>query len=186
MFYCPEASGLWSLDIYRRSRPEICAPKGLEDSAQGFNPGNRPPRATRPEGARDHHTFDGRFALTRRYSLSPPRKNTRAAGLNVLKGQEITIRLTGAMNAFDLEPFQGSLDFGPLQVQNPEGAKARSIFQHSEFSQGTPEKSGGQVRDVRQPLKHPASMLVLHHRHRQDRLFCSSQHAAPGPPEKRH
>jgi hypothetical protein len=25
-------------------RFEICAPKGLEDSAQGFNPGNRPPR----------------------------------------------------------------------------------------------------------------------------------------------
>jgi|HubBroStandDraft_2_1064218.scaffolds.fasta_scaffold3544653_1 hypothetical protein len=32
--------GAWRLDIYRRSRPEICAPKGLDDSAQGFNPGN--------------------------------------------------------------------------------------------------------------------------------------------------
>jgi hypothetical protein len=31
---------------------EIFAPKGLEASAQGFNPGNRP-RATRPEGAAD-------------------------------------------------------------------------------------------------------------------------------------
>jgi hypothetical protein len=29
------------------------APTGLQDSAQGFNPGNRPPRATRPEGAAD-------------------------------------------------------------------------------------------------------------------------------------
>jgi hypothetical protein len=29
--------GHCSLDIYRRSRREICAPKGLEDSAQGFN-----------------------------------------------------------------------------------------------------------------------------------------------------
>src|SRR5258708_12965740 len=29
-------------------------------------------------------------------------------------------------------------------------------------------------------------MLVPLHRHRQDRLFCSSQHAVPGPPERRH
>jgi hypothetical protein len=33
--------------------PKGRAPKGLEDSAQGFNPGNRPPRAIRPEGAAD-------------------------------------------------------------------------------------------------------------------------------------
>jgi hypothetical protein len=31
-------------------RPLFCAPQGLRNSAQGFNPGNRPPRATRPEG----------------------------------------------------------------------------------------------------------------------------------------
>ena len=31
-------------------RPLFCAPKGLRISAQGFNPWNRPPRATRPEG----------------------------------------------------------------------------------------------------------------------------------------
>ncbi len=36
-----------------RHRLEASAPKGLEDSAQGFNPGNQPPRATRPEGAAD-------------------------------------------------------------------------------------------------------------------------------------
>src|SRR5260370_899312 len=45
---------------------------------------------------------------------------------------------------------------------------------------------GGLIRDVRRSVKHSASMLVPHHRHRQDRLFCSSQHAAPGPPERRH
>jgi hypothetical protein len=28
----------------------FCAPKGLKNSAQGFNPGNCPTRATRPEG----------------------------------------------------------------------------------------------------------------------------------------
>jgi hypothetical protein len=43
--------GRLNSDIYRSSRREIFAPKGLEDSAQGFNPGNRPPRATRPDGA---------------------------------------------------------------------------------------------------------------------------------------
>jgi len=31
----------------------ICAPKGLETSAQGFNPGNHPPKATRPAWAPD-------------------------------------------------------------------------------------------------------------------------------------
>jgi hypothetical protein len=32
---------------------EVSAPKGQDDSAQGFNPGEPPPRATRPEGAAD-------------------------------------------------------------------------------------------------------------------------------------
>jgi hypothetical protein len=41
---------LCSLDIYRRSRPEICAPKGLDGSAQGFNPGNRPPEGRALKG----------------------------------------------------------------------------------------------------------------------------------------
>jgi len=39
--------------IYRMSRAEICAPtkgarKGQEDSAQGFNPGDRPSRSNAP------------------------------------------------------------------------------------------------------------------------------------------
>ncbi len=46
--------------------------------------------------------------------------------------------------------------------------------------------TAGLIRGVTRPLKHSASMLVPHHRHRRDRLFCSSQHAAPGPPEKCH
>ena len=36
--------------------PKLRAPKGLEDSTQGFNPGFQPwepPRAIRPEGAAD-------------------------------------------------------------------------------------------------------------------------------------
>ena len=42
----PQSLGLW---------PLFCAPQGLQNSAQGFNPGNRPPRATRPEeGARSN------------------------------------------------------------------------------------------------------------------------------------
>jgi hypothetical protein len=36
----PGTSCLYGLDIYRRSCREFCAPKGQEDSAQGFNPGN--------------------------------------------------------------------------------------------------------------------------------------------------
>ena len=32
-----------SLDICRKSRREVSAPKGQEDSAQGFDPGNRHP-----------------------------------------------------------------------------------------------------------------------------------------------
>jgi hypothetical protein len=35
-------------------------------------------------------------------------KNTRVAGLEMLKGREITIRSTRAINEFDLEAFQGS------------------------------------------------------------------------------
>ena len=31
-------------------RPLFLAPQGLQNSAQGFNPGNPPPRAMRPEG----------------------------------------------------------------------------------------------------------------------------------------
>ena len=30
------------------------APEGLQDSAQGFNPGKHPSKAVRPERARDH------------------------------------------------------------------------------------------------------------------------------------
>jgi hypothetical protein len=36
-----------------RHRLEASAPKGLEDSAQGFNPGNQPPRATQRVRTRD-------------------------------------------------------------------------------------------------------------------------------------
>src|SRR6266436_6956786 len=32
-------------------------------------------------------------------------------------------------------------------------------------------------------VRHPTSMLVPHPRHRQDRLYYNSQHAAPKPPE---
>ncbi|MEA3144892.1 MAG: hypothetical protein QOI53_304 [Verrucomicrobiota bacterium] len=49
------------------------APQGLQNSAQGFNPGN-------PQNKR--------FALTRRYLVAPCWKNTRSAGLEVLKGRE--------------------------------------------------------------------------------------------------
>ncbi len=38
-----EVPWVCSLDICRKSRREVSAPKGLEDSAQGFNPGNRRP-----------------------------------------------------------------------------------------------------------------------------------------------
>ena len=44
----------------------------------------------------------------------------------------------------------------------------------------------GLIREVRPPLKHSASMLVPHHRHRRGRLFGSSQHAVPRPLETRH
>jgi hypothetical protein len=35
--------GRCSLDFCRKSRREVSAPKGQQDSAQGFNPGNRHP-----------------------------------------------------------------------------------------------------------------------------------------------
>jgi len=44
---CPE----WRED--REGVRTVFAPKGLQDSARGFNPGNRPPTATRPKGAQD-------------------------------------------------------------------------------------------------------------------------------------
>jgi hypothetical protein len=50
------------------------APKGLYDSARGFNPGNRP---------KPHR------ALTRHYSVAPSRKTPGAPGLEVLKGRQI-------------------------------------------------------------------------------------------------
>jgi hypothetical protein len=52
----------------------VFAPKGLHDSARGFNPGNRP---------KPHR------ALTRRYSVTPSRKTPGAPGLEVLKGRQI-------------------------------------------------------------------------------------------------
>jgi hypothetical protein len=48
--------------IYKTKGP---APQGLQDSAQGFNPGN-------PQNKR--------FALTRRYLVAPWWKNTRPPG----------------------------------------------------------------------------------------------------------
>ena len=52
---------------------KLQAPKGLQNSAQGFDPGN---------------SQNKRFALTRRYLVAPCWKNTRSAGLEVLKGQQ--------------------------------------------------------------------------------------------------
>jgi hypothetical protein len=52
-------------------RPKGPAPKGLEDSAQGFNPGNQPIK---------------RFALTRHMNVRSM-KNTRSSGLEMLKGR---------------------------------------------------------------------------------------------------
>jgi hypothetical protein len=52
------------------------APQGLQNSAQGFNPGN---------------PHNKRFALTRRYLVAPCWKNTRSAGLEVLKGREMRV-----------------------------------------------------------------------------------------------
>jgi|ERR1700722_8653343 hypothetical protein len=59
--------------MYRRP-----APQGLQDSAQGFNPGK---------------PHNKRFALklTRRYLVAPCWKNTRSAGLEVLKGREMRV-----------------------------------------------------------------------------------------------
>jgi hypothetical protein len=45
---------------------------------------------------------------------------------------------------------------------------------------------GSSVSDIMRPLEHPPSVLLPHPRHRQDQLFCSSQYAAPGPPERHH
>ena len=61
----PQSSGL---------RPLFCAPQGLQNSAQGFNPGNRSPRATRP------HKALPRSALVEKHP---------SAGLEVLKGHQI-------------------------------------------------------------------------------------------------
>jgi len=39
----------------------VLCPEGLQDlEAQGFNPGNRPPRATRPEGGARSNVLTGR------------------------------------------------------------------------------------------------------------------------------
>jgi hypothetical protein len=54
--------------------PLFSGPKGLQNSAQGFNPGI---------------VDQERCALTRRYFVAPCRKNTRFAGLEVLKGRQI-------------------------------------------------------------------------------------------------
>jgi hypothetical protein len=59
-FNRPSGTGV-SLHRYRHFvGPKGRAPKGLEDSAQGFNlgfnPGNPPPRAIRPEGRQIEHT----------------------------------------------------------------------------------------------------------------------------------
>ena len=61
--------------IYKTKGP---APQGLQDSAQGFNPGK---------------PHNKRFALklTRRYLVAPCWKNTRSAGLEVLKGREMRV-----------------------------------------------------------------------------------------------
>jgi len=45
--------GFVSVFYHKSLRPERHAPKGLQGSAQGFNPGTDHPRATRPEGAPD-------------------------------------------------------------------------------------------------------------------------------------
>ncbi len=55
-------------------RPLFCAPQGLQNSAQGFNPGI---------------VHQERRALTRRYLVAPCWENTRSAGLEVLKGRRI-------------------------------------------------------------------------------------------------
>jgi hypothetical protein len=57
------------------------APQGLQDSAQSFNPGN---------------PHNKRFALIRRYIVAPCWKNTRSAGLEVLKGREMRVPDEGA------------------------------------------------------------------------------------------
>jgi hypothetical protein len=44
-----------SLDIYRRLRREVSAPKG-QDSAQGFNPGNRHPERRALKGRQIERT----------------------------------------------------------------------------------------------------------------------------------
>jgi hypothetical protein len=46
-----DSSSEWHEDKEHLGR--FIAPEGLEDSAQGFNPGNRLTRATRPERAPD-------------------------------------------------------------------------------------------------------------------------------------
>ncbi len=43
----------------------FCAPKGLQNSAQGFNPGNRPPRATRPHKALPRSALLGKHPVRR-------------------------------------------------------------------------------------------------------------------------
>jgi hypothetical protein len=76
------------LDICRESRREVSAPKGQEDSAQGFNPGNR------------HPDMNVRSM-----------KNTRSSGLEMLKGRQIE-RTNDAKVGFKLYTSQlGTLVF---------------------------------------------------------------------------
>src|ERR1700694_413861 len=59
------------------------APQGLQDSAQGFNPG------------KPHNKWFA-LKLTRRYLVAPCWKNTRSAGLEVLKGREMRVPVEGS------------------------------------------------------------------------------------------
>jgi hypothetical protein len=58
-------------------------PKGLEDSAQGFNPGNRHPE---------------RCALTRHMNVRSM-NNTRSSGLEMLKGRQIELTNNAAVKS---------------------------------------------------------------------------------------
>jgi hypothetical protein len=69
------------------------APKGLQDSAWGFNPRNQPPPATRPSQELEVPSFQqmapASGVLTRHMNVRS-RKNTRSPGLEVLKGRHRT------------------------------------------------------------------------------------------------
>jgi hypothetical protein len=84
------------------------APEGLQDSAQGFNPGNRHP---------------DRFALTRHMNVRSM-NNTRSSGLEMLKGRQI--RRTNNVKA--LMPLRGGAPSASLDSDDRRLIGLISIF----------------------------------------------------------